>query len=269
MSSAIIVIPCYNEAQRLPIHAFKAFVGAGHPQCFLFVNDGSTDSTGHILHTLHNEEPERYKVCDLPRNVGKAEAVRMGILLALAAGPDYIGYWDADLATPLETIPTFCTLLDTRPDLEMVFGARVRLLGRSIERSAVRHYLGRMFATAASLTLGLGIYDTQCGAKLFRTSPAMQGLFQEPFLTRWLFDVEILARLIHARRGLQLPQVEDIIYEFPLHKWHDMAGSKVKPWDFAKAFFGLVTIYWHYLVAGAKFEREKTALMDSQRPKLP
>ena len=247
MSSAIIVIPCYNEAQRLPIRAFKTFVCAGHPQRFLFVNDGSTDGTRDVLHTLHDEDPERYALCDLPRNVGKAEAVRTGVLLAWAADPDYIGYWDADLATPLETIPTFCTLLDVKPDLEMVFGARVRLLGRSIERRAIRHYLGRLFATAASITLQLGIYDTQCGAKLFRASPAMRSLFQEPFLTRWLFDVEILARLIHARRGTQRPQVEDILYEFPLHEWHDVAGSKVRPWDFVRAFFGLAMIYWHYL----------------------
>jgi dolichyl-phosphate beta-glucosyltransferase len=247
MSSAIIVIPCYNEAQRLPIHAFKAFACAEHPQRFLFVNDGSTDGTVRVLKTLHDDDPERYALCDLPRNVGKAEAVRTGVLLAFAAGPDYIGYWDADLATPLETIPTFCTLLDAQPNVEMVFGARVRLLGRSIERSALRHYLGRMFATAASITLGLGIYDTQCGAKLFRASPEMQSLFQEPFLTRWLFDVEILARLIHARRGTRLPQVEDIVYEFPLHEWHDVAGSKVRPGDFVRAFSGLAMIYWHYL----------------------
>jgi glycosyltransferase involved in cell wall biosynthesis len=247
MSSAIIVIPCYNEAQRLQIHPFKAFVCAGHPQRFVFVNDGSTDGTVNVLQALHDDDPERYAICDLPRNVGKAEAVRTGVLRALAARPDYIGYWDADLATPLETIPTFCKLLDARPDLEMVFGARVRLLGRSIERRAVRHYLGRIFATAASLTLEMDIYDTQCGAKLFRVSPAMQALFEEPFLTRWLFDVEILARLIQVRRGSRLPQVEDIIYEFPLPEWHDVAGSKVRPWDFVRAFFELATIYWHYL----------------------
>jgi dolichyl-phosphate beta-glucosyltransferase len=129
----------------------------------------------------------------------------------------------------------------------MVFGARVRLLGRSIERRALRHYLGRMFATAASMMLGMSIYDTQCGAKLFRASPAILSLFQEPFLTRWLFDVEILARLLQARRGTRLPRAEDVIYEFPLHEWHDVAGSKVKARDFFKAFFGLAAIYWHYL----------------------
>lgn len=246
-SSAIIVIPCYNEAQRLQIQKFKDFVSAGHPQRFLFVNDGSTDSTLKILEALHDEDPERYVICDLPRNVGKAEAVRRGVLRAFDAAPDYLGYWDADLATPLETIPIFSALLDTRSDLEMLFGARVRLLGRSIERRALRHYLGRVFATAASMVLGIGIYDTQCGAKLFRASPEIRSLFQEPFLTRWLFDVEILARLLQARRGTQLPQAEDIVYEFPLYVWHDVAGSKVKARDFAKAFGGLARIYWHYM----------------------
>jgi glycosyltransferase involved in cell wall biosynthesis len=247
MSSVIIVIPCYNEAQRFQIRKFEEFICAGHPLRFLFVNDGSTDDTLEILKNLRAKDPQRYTIYNLPRNVGKAEAVRTGVLLAFDAGPDYLGYWDADLATPLETIPIFCKLLDARPDLEMVFGARVRLLGRSIERSALRHYLGRIFATAASLVLGMGIYDTQCGAKLFRASPAIRSLFQEPFLTRWLFDVEILASLLQARRETVLPRVEDIIYEFPLHEWHNVAGSKVKAQDFAKAFFGLAMIYWYYL----------------------
>jgi dolichyl-phosphate beta-glucosyltransferase len=259
MLSVIIVIPCYNEAQRFRIHQFEEFVCAGHLLRFLFVNDGSTDDTLEVLKTLRAKDPQRYTICDLPRNVGKAEAVRTGVLLAFDADPDYLGYWDADLATPLETIPVFCELLDARPDLEMVFGARVRLLGRFIERSTLRHYLGRIFATAASLVLGMGIYDTQCGAKLFRSSPAIRSLFQEPFLTRWLFDVEILASLLQARRGTVLPRVEDIIYEFPLHEWHDVAGSKVKAQDFAKAFFGLAMIYWHYL-------RPRSLQWGSRRP---
>jgi glycosyltransferase involved in cell wall biosynthesis len=247
MSSAIIVIPCYNEARRLQVDKFKAFARAGHPQRFLFVNDGSTDGTLQVLQKLHDEDPQRFACHDLPANLGKAEAVRRGLLRAFEAGPDYVGYWDADLATPLEAIPLFCELMDARPDIEIVFGARVRLLGRAIQRKASRHYLGRVFATAASLTLGLAIYDTQCGAKLLRASPAIQGLFQQPFATRWLFDVEILTRLIQARRGTTLPQADDVVYEFPLLEWRDVEGSKVKAVDFVKSFFGLALIYWKYL----------------------
>jgi len=247
MSSAIIVIPCYNEAKRLASEKFIAFARAGHPQRFLFVNDGSTDETLQVLMTLCESDPQRFLIHDLSQNRGKAEAVRQGALRAFAAGPDYMGYWDADLATPLEAIPVFCELLDSRPDLDMVFGARVRLLGRVIERNALRHYLGRAFATATSLALGLSIYDTQCGAKLLRASPAITALFQQPFATRWLLDIEILARFIQARRGTNLRPAEEAIYEFPLHKWHDIAGSKVKAWDFPKAFFELAVLYWRYL----------------------
>jgi glycosyltransferase involved in cell wall biosynthesis len=247
MSSAIIIIPCYNEAKRLASEEFIAFARAGHPQRFLFVNDGSTDTTLQVLMTLCERDPQRFLVHDLARNSGKAEAVRQGALRAFAADPDYVGYWDADLATPLEIIPTFCDLLDSRPDLDMVFGARVRLLGRVIERSVLRHYLGRVFATATSLTLGLSIYDTQCGAKLLRASPAIKALFQQPFATRWLLDIEILARFIQTRRGTNLRPAEEAIYEFPLYEWRHIAGSKVKAWDFPKAFFELAIIYWRYL----------------------
>jgi hypothetical protein len=149
-SSAIIVIPCHNEAQRLKIHKFGELAGDGHAQRFLFVNNGSTDGTLRGLQTLRHYDPKRFAIGDPPRNVGKADAVRIGVLRAFDDSPDYIGYRDADLAAPLEATPIFCEVLDSRPDLEMVFGARVRLLGRSIEPSALRHYLGRIFATAAS-----------------------------------------------------------------------------------------------------------------------
>jgi dolichyl-phosphate beta-glucosyltransferase len=246
-SPAIIVIPCYNEATRLQVSKFKAFSCATPAVRFLFVNDGSTDRTAWVLEGLHQDDPQHFAICHLAENGGKAEAVRQGLLCVFEATPAYVGYWDADLATPLDTLVDFCALLDVRPDLEMVFGARVQLLGRVIERRAVRHYLGRVFATAASLLLGLPIYDTQCGAKLFRASPTLHALVQEPFATRWLVDIEILARLIQTRRGTALPQAEDIIYELPLPEWRDVAGSKVKAWDFAKGLCGLAKIYWHYL----------------------
>jgi dolichyl-phosphate beta-glucosyltransferase len=118
------------------------------------------------------------------------------------------------------------------------------LLGRAIECKALRHYLGRVFATAASVVLGLRVYDTQCGAKLFRATPATKALFLRPFATRWLVDVELLARLIQARRGTPLPQARAVVYEWPLPEGRDVAGSKVKPWDFAKGLCGLVRIYW-------------------------
>jgi dolichyl-phosphate beta-glucosyltransferase len=257
MSSAIIVVPCYNEAERLRADAFVDFLAHADGVQLLFVNDGSTDGTQGVLEKLVAVDPSRLSVLALPVNRGKAEAVRQGCLRAFAEGPDYVGFWDADLATPLEAILDFQDLLDSRPDLLMVFGARVQLLGRSIERNPLRHYLGRVFATAASLALNLSIYDTQCGAKLFRTSSRTASLFARPFSTRWIFDVELLARFIYETRLNQASPVEKLIYEFPVHRWHDVAGSKVKGRDFVKAAFELATIWYTYLRPGARVPGSK------------
>jgi len=242
-ASATIVVPCYNEEKRLDLAQFSDFVERDKRVNFLFVDDGSSDQTLAVLEELAATHPKRIEVLALPRNMGKAEAVRHGFIRAFAAGPTYVGFWDADLATPLETIPLFCALLDEQGKLGMVFGARVQLLGRIIERRTMRHYLGRIFATFASALLSLKVYDTQCGAKLFRTSPTLEAIFQEPFATKWIFDVEIIARLIHEHRAHKLPPVEGVIYEYPLPQWSDVGGSKLAAIDFFKAFLDLFTIY--------------------------
>jgi len=242
MATAIIVIPCYNEEKRLDCASFQAFRNPSHTIKFLFVNDGSTDKTLQLLESLRTSNSDRFGVLSLPKNQGKAEAVRQGILTALDFKPDYVGFWDADLATPLDTIPQFVDFAESRRELSMVVGARVKLLGREIQRKSSRHYLGRVFATAASAVLGLAVYDTQCGAKLFRVSPLVTDLFQQPFQSRWIFDVEVLARLVEITRGKEIPQADRIIYEFPLTEWRDIPGSKVRLYDFIKATWELYRI---------------------------
>ena len=93
----------------------------------------------------------------------------------------------------------------------------------------------------------LPIYDTQCGAKLFRVTPECKTLFSTRFLTNWIFDVELLARARQLETFYNSPALEETVYELPLTKWMDVAGSKVKPHDFLKAFFELCSIYWNYL----------------------
>ena len=246
MADCVIVIPCYNEAARLDAEALRAFVGAGNPQRFLFVNDGSRDDTLRLLESLRDEDQGRFAVLDLPQNVGKAEAVRRGVLRALEGRPDFVGYWDADLATPLAEIPRFCEILAARPEVRLVLGSRVRLLGRTIRRRVSRHLLGRLFATAASLALRLPVYDTQCGAKLFRVTPELGNVFAEPLRSRWVFDVELLARLLQTWRSTAAASPETAFYEHPLARWEDVAGSKVRLWDFPKSAWELAVIYWCY-----------------------
>lgn len=239
----IVVVPCFNEEQRLPVEAFRAFALEGMRVEFLFVNDGSTDGTLRLLESLRDSDPGRNSVLDLERNSGKAEAVRRGMLAALERKPDYCGFWDADLATPLTEIPSFIDVFSTRPEIEMVFAARVRLLGRSISRNPGRHYFGRVGATLISSSLGLAVYDTQCGAKLFRGSDLMRELFAQPFLSRWIFDVEIIARLVRQRGRDAAARA---IYELPIMVWHDVKGSKVKSTDFGRALKDLWKIHRAY-----------------------
>lgn len=235
----IVVVPCYNEAVRLRPEAFLSCLDTMPAVRFLFVDDGSRDGTREVLARLQRRAEDRLQLLALDTNRGKAEAVRLGVLEAFASNADVVAYWDADLATPLEALSDFAAVLDSRPDIDIVLGSRVRLLGRDIERNALRHYFGRVFATAASLVLGLPVYDTQCGAKVFRART--RGLFERPFATRWVFDVELLSRcMMHAKPD---GTPEFTICEMPLHVWHDVPGSKVRPSDALRALLDLTSLY--------------------------
>lgn len=249
-----VVIPCYNEAKRLQIAAFLRFATHHSNVGFLFVDDGSRDKTITLLEKMHDAIPEQLYFLSLPKNVGKAEAVRQGVLHLLEnSGPDFIGYWDADLATPLSVIPKFVSTLEHQSALTLVLGARVALLGRHVERHWLRHVMGRGFATLASSILKLPVYDTQCGAKMFRVTPALKAIFATPFIANWIFDVEILARMLSKQSTESRRAIYHFLYESPLPAWSDVAGSKLKWFDGLKAAKELTQIYWHYFSPFAKF----------------
>lgn len=247
MAETLIVIPCYNEASRLRLDAFGEQLAEDSEIDFLFVDDGSEDDTLEVLQHLADQYPGRVQVLAQDSNRGKAEAVRVGLLAAFGQGSEFVGYFDADLATPLGELKRLRAVLKQYDHVEMVFGSRVKLLGRQISRSAARHYLGRVFATAAAWSLNLAVYDTQCGAKLFRASENNRSLFEEPFITNWTFDVEVIARRIAAGRKASLNTVEASIYELPLNQWSGVSGSKVSASDFLPALLGLWRIRRHYL----------------------
>ena len=247
MSRLLLVVPCYNEEHRLDVAAFREFSLPGHNLEFLFVNDGSRDGTLRVLESLRDTNPRRFSILNLERNSGKAEAVRRGIEAAVERAPEVTGFWDADLATPLGELAGFLAVFESRPEIEMVLGARVRLLGRDISRNASRHYVGRLGATLISQTLGLAVYDTQCGAKLFRVTDTLRTVFARPFLSRWIFDVEILARFIEQRGR---DAVARAVYEYPVMRWRDVKGSKVKSSDFMRALRDLAKIRRAYKLRG-------------------
>jgi dolichyl-phosphate beta-glucosyltransferase len=232
----IVVVPCYNEEKRLEPERFLEF--RQHGVAVLFVNDGSKDRTGEIIEQFAASH-DGVGALQLGRNRGKAEAVRHGLLQALTHGPKIVGYLDADLATPPAEMKRVLDALTG--SFQVALGSRVRLMGRQIDRLPMRHYLGRIFATAASWSLLLPVYDTQCGAKAFRVTPALEAALTEPFSSRWAFDVELLGRLLRPKPGVTPIDPTQFI-ELPLQEWHDVKGSKLSSSAMAGAALDLMRI---------------------------
>jgi glycosyltransferase involved in cell wall biosynthesis len=226
MPKTVIVVPCYNEADRLDFAAFRPLLA--DPEIHIvFVDDGSLDGTHAKLLQLRHECGDRIEVIRLTPNQGKAEAVRQGMRLGLSHGGDVVGYLDADLSTPATEMCRLVRVL-RESTASAVLGARVRMLGYSIEREASRHYLGRLFATIASLALQLHVYDTQCGAKAFRDTPALRCALEHRFRSRWAFDVELIGRLLAPPANVAGLSPSDFL-EVPLLTWTHVPGSKLKP----------------------------------------
>ncbi|MEO5800454.1 MAG: glycosyltransferase [Gemmatimonadales bacterium] len=232
-----LVIPAYNEARRLHPEAFVEFVTAQDVVDLRFIDDGSTDNTAALLDAMRDLAPGRIHVLRLPVNGGKGEAVRRGLHDALEEGYSLVGYLDADLAAPLQSALLLREALLADPGLALALGSRIKLLGWRITRSERRHYLGRIFATCASLVLGLAVYDTQCGAKAMRGGAAATAALEAAFLSRWLFDVELLARLRDAGGAMR---------EVPLPVWQDPGGSSLRLRDFLRAPLELWRIWRRY-----------------------
>lgn len=256
---ATLIVPCYNEADRLDDTAFLSLISHPADLNLLFVDDGSTDTTLDRLHRIRAQAPAGTGVFRLDRNQGKAEAVRLGLLHALAEGADVVGYADADLATPPDEIVRLYDILRDS-GAAVVIGSRIVLLGRKVERSPARHCLGRLFSIAGSLALRQRLYDTQCGAKFFRRTPALEIALREPFASRWAFDVELLGRLLIAPPGTEPVAAADLREE-PLLTWRDVPGSKLRARQMIRALYDLARI-------GQDLRRRRATRRSSRRVRL-
>jgi len=188
-----IVIPCYNEEKRLPTLAYETFLQLNSETILCFVNDGSTDNTNVVLLKLKQKFDKNVAIVSYKDNVGKAEAVRKGIIYSNEKfNHDAIAYLDADLATSLEECVELSSYLDS--NISFVFGSRIMKIGSIIVRNHYRFLIGRVIATFISKILKLKVYDTQCGCKIF-DKELSETVFKDPFISKWLFDVEIFQRI--------------------------------------------------------------------------
>lgn len=234
-----VVVPCFNEASRLDGGRLLSLLDEPATEIVL-VDDGSTDNTPDVLERIAATAPLRVHTVRLPENRGKGEAVRTGMLHAMARDMERVCFLDADLSTPPAEVLRIARVLDDET-IVAALGSRVLLLGSHIERRLIRHVLGRAFATLASLSLELPVYDTQCGAKAFRCGPALEAALAEPFQSRWAFDVELLARLLRGGPGVPgIPR--HALLEVPLLEWRDVRGSKLRAHEMIGATMDVVKI---------------------------
>ena len=239
-AKALFIIPCFNEEDRLFGNELSSAFEKYSSIIFLLVDDGSTDDTATIIQELA-EKHMNVSTLALSKNVGKAEAIRSGVLANLTKEYSYFGYLDADMATPISEMMRILAFAEKNSNYRFLMGSRIKRLGSNINRYSYRHYMGRVFATIISvIILKTPIYDTQCGAKIIESKLA-QTLFDKPFLTRWLFDVELLLRMKQLNSDFYKE-----VYEYPLETWIEKGNSKIRLIDMLVLPFHLLKIYKAY-----------------------
>ncbi len=237
-----VVIPCYNEEERLSSKEFHDFIDSNLGYLLCFVNDGSTDKTLDVLNSLRKGRENNIIVYDCEKNGGKAEAVRQGVL-HLAKDPqlDYIGYLDADLSTDFRDFDDLVKTIETS-DFKIVSGSRMTRMGANIAKESARAIISKTINLIIRTILGMSFNDTQCGAKIMDKDIA-QHMFKDKFITRWIFDVEIFMRM---RKHYGKKKAISYICEQPLKRWIHADGSKLSMRDSVQIVGQLGQIAIHY-----------------------
>jgi dolichyl-phosphate beta-glucosyltransferase len=223
------VVPCYNEAERWSTEYWKKLLDSTDFH-WIFVDDGSTDSTFQKIAAIQSK---RVSLVRLPQNVGKSEALRIGLISASESNSDYVGFMDADgafLQNDLNAIEQHANQVVSQKKVNMVWGSRVALAGHDIQRTQTRHYLGRIVNTFVMWGVDVSIYDTQCGLKLFRNDEYFQRSLNFKTRTRWFFDLEIYSQFAKENR------MSPIVVEYPLQSWQEIPGSKISISKFPSIF---------------------------------
>ncbi|WP_298884128.1 response regulator [uncultured Polaribacter sp.] len=238
-----VVIPCYNEEERLSSKEFTDYIAKHSGYHLCFVNDGSKDNTLQVLKDIQKGKEDFITVYDCEKNGGKAEAVRQGMLyMAKQEDLDYIGFLDADLSTDLEDFDDLVTTIENNANYKIVSGSRISRMGANITKESARKIISMTINYIIRKILKMDFKDTQCGAKIFHKD-VIDVSFGKKFVTQWIFDVEIFRR-ITLHYGLD--KAKQMLCEQPLKRWIHADGSKLSMRDSVKIVFQLGQIAVHY-----------------------
>jgi dolichyl-phosphate beta-glucosyltransferase len=251
-----IVVPCYNEEQRFPYAAFLEFARKNPEVLLCFVNDGSKDNTLTVLNTIQTECPDNICVYSLQQNGGKAEAVRQGMIYIYKNFEiNILGFLDADLATKPEEWLQMAKYKELHPQYGVIVGSRIQRLGANIKRDDSRSLFSSIIKKFIKVILNTPFQDTQCGAKIFQRN-LVPFLFDQPFMTPWLFDVEIFLRL---QKKFGKTTLQKGVLEFPLMHWTEVGDSRLKLKHTIKIPMQLMKLHYQYNIA-KKFKAKSAYL---------
>jgi glycosyltransferase involved in cell wall biosynthesis len=235
---ALLCVPCYRESARLPIF-LEQIKAQDRPLDFaeltvLFLDDGSGEAEQDALKNLLARSAfTNFKIESkfFEKNRGKGGVLRDGFKEGLRREFDLIGFLDSDGATPFYEGLALLEEAWRFPQLDGVIGSRVKCLGKTVERSFKRHLVGRVFATLLSNLYDIPVYDSQCGAKIFRKRALTAELLDRCYDDRWLFDTQLLILLFRNGRSIREQMID----------WTDIPGSKINVFrDSWRMFVGLL-----------------------------
>ena len=243
-----IVVPCFNEEFRWDINFWLNLKGHNDIN-LIFVDDGSTDQTLQLLKKTALLTGAIVLVAD--KNLGKAEAIRLGLNQAINSGAEEVAFLDADGAFSTDDVTRLILVFKSLKYSEQascLWSSRVALAGRMIQRSNLRHYLARLLVTILAFRYKFNVYDTQSGFKIFQVTEAFRYSLEHKFSTRWFADLEIYLRI---NSYLKQPPV---IWEEPVLTWRDVENSKLSGFGFIDVFHDLLRLYWNYPKASSRDE---------------
>ena len=209
-----IVIPAFNEEQRLPgsvVEVTRFLDQHQRTAEVLVVENGSHDQTARIADETERRDA-RFRALHVTQ-AGKGRAVRHGVL---ASRGEVVVFCDADFSMPVEEVRDLCSSIESGADIAIA--SREAPGSRRIGEPWRRHFMGRVFNWLVRVLALPGLSDSQCGFKAFRREVAMD-LFRRQVIDGWAFDVEVL--FIARRRGYSVKEV-------PI-TWRYDPSSRVRP----------------------------------------
>ena len=206
-----IVVPCFNESRGLKLLIEEASdIADSSGGEFIFVDNGSTDSTLEILQQIQSSN---IRWVSTPNNLGYGGGILLGIKYC---NSDIIGWTHADLQTPLQD--TINAVGEIEKGFEFVKGRRTN-----------RRFSDGLF------TLGMSVYESIVFRRFLLDINAQPTVFRKSLVETWRnppsdFSLDLYALVMAKKSNLRMSRVQVHFYSrrFGQSSWNLGAWARWK-----------------------------------------